>query len=653
MNTALQFWVRGLHRSPLLASDAASAYLNDRQTYPLLWANGDEDREELHSPLFKIRELLGMGLHRKFCGSWIKVPSALLLVSVLASCGGGDKDKQDPGNSQPPSVDVVHASQGGSVEGPDGSGIEIPPGALRADTPVSIRKLPADALTLPTGSTITGSVYEFMPAELEFAQQVTLTLPAPDEIPEGRELAVLEYEKPAVQPREIQATAASTGEPKIRCAGQAQGFEAIRFFTRSSGPKAVVSVPKGSCTASEYLLPVPLTGAPEATFTGCGLDEAKYAETRNDEVKLVNRHVACEKTTTELTVIESDPTPGLPNRTLGKVSVQVLLSVSGPNTKLAKQMELRFRIASKFEPDASNIDEPAPSTRKANLNPTIHFGVEVNCVPDSVNQGTCSLPTTLETVSLAANSTTWSRPLTVPVNFQISPTASPSIAYFSPIINLRSAVANSPNDARHGHYFGSQLSVPTIRCDQNIIQEKRQGCVFPQAAAVLVMSRSEAKYREAAEHIAEAQASGSPGAFKLKEGTRAISDGSASLQRVKYEIGVDANRFASCTGSSSLYNTRPLSQSASCTANGTDCQCDEYPFASTRSGGRFSPTVTSVKKISGPQNVAGGRALGTFLSRERVLDLSTYTGATPTASTFDPLLYPFDSRSDNFWVMIK
>ncbi|WP_082928451.1 NucA/NucB deoxyribonuclease domain-containing protein [Cupriavidus gilardii] len=194
-----------------------------------------------------------------------------------------------------------------------------------------------------------------------------------------------------------------------------------------------------------------------------------------------------------------------------------------------------------------------------------------------------------------------------------------------------------------------------LRCDRGVAYSGDNGCVFPQAAAVLTVSSPGAE--EYAAHIMEAQTAGAPGKFQMKPGFRAIADDSVRgtglvLQRTQIPIMNVANRYASCGSPSSLIVQNPRA-SSSCSPTGgvPTCQCDEYPFASTYQGAFEMPSTTSAKYILAAHNGKGGTDLGTFYRQERVIDLSYETGQ--AGSRLDP--YPAFVREyggDAFWVHV-
>ena len=105
------------------------------------------------------------------------------LVLTLAACGGGGNDD---GRAGTPPVTVVIGAAGGTVTGPNGAKVEIPPGALGTDTTIAIALTSAGAPALPTGFTANGQMFAFTPHGTTFAVPVTMTLPFdPASVPAG------------------------------------------------------------------------------------------------------------------------------------------------------------------------------------------------------------------------------------------------------------------------------------------------------------------------------------------------------------------------------------------------------------------------------------------------------------------------------------
>ena len=102
--------------------------------------------------------------------------AALLAGVVLAACGGGDDIA--PAAPATASASATIGAAGGTLDGPDGSQVVIPAGALAQDTLITIAKrdIGAPAET-PDGYT-RSATYEFTPHDIAFAQPVTMRIPA-------------------------------------------------------------------------------------------------------------------------------------------------------------------------------------------------------------------------------------------------------------------------------------------------------------------------------------------------------------------------------------------------------------------------------------------------------------------------------------------
>ncbi len=104
--------------------------------------------------------------------------AAVLLSWVLAGCGSDD-DSSAPMDQASATIGAA----GGTVDGPDGVRVVVPPGALAAPTTIRIARsatgAPADA---PDGYGPLGAVYEFTPHGLNFAVPVTISMPAPSSV---------------------------------------------------------------------------------------------------------------------------------------------------------------------------------------------------------------------------------------------------------------------------------------------------------------------------------------------------------------------------------------------------------------------------------------------------------------------------------------
>ncbi len=101
--------------------------------------------------------------------------SAGMAALWIMACGG--TNVSDPGD--PTRATLVISAEGGTLVGPLGASITVPPGALTVDTPLTIA-LAADGtfVPLPDGAAPLGAVFAFTPHELAFTSPARIVLPA-------------------------------------------------------------------------------------------------------------------------------------------------------------------------------------------------------------------------------------------------------------------------------------------------------------------------------------------------------------------------------------------------------------------------------------------------------------------------------------------
>ena len=100
--------------------------------------------------------------------------AAACLLLMLAACGGGGDDGAGAGT---PAASTVVGAAGGTVSGPNGAKVVIPPGALATGTTIAITQTSAGAPPLPAGFSVSGQMFAFTPHGTTFALPVTITLP--------------------------------------------------------------------------------------------------------------------------------------------------------------------------------------------------------------------------------------------------------------------------------------------------------------------------------------------------------------------------------------------------------------------------------------------------------------------------------------------
>lgn len=112
---------------------------------------------------------------------------AMAVTAVTAACGGADvQDRVDPTRNEV----LVLADGGGRVQGPLGSYIFVPSGALTADTRIGIT-LAADGtyVEVPDAAAPRGAVFAFTPHGLAFAVPAEIGIPT--SVAEGDEATVI------------------------------------------------------------------------------------------------------------------------------------------------------------------------------------------------------------------------------------------------------------------------------------------------------------------------------------------------------------------------------------------------------------------------------------------------------------------------------
>jgi hypothetical protein len=139
----------------------------------------------------------------------------LLCGVLLAGCGGGGHSGDDA-----PAVAEASATigvAGGTLEGPDGVRVEVPPGALTRDTVIRVAKTAVGAPgTLPEGIAPV-PVYEFTPHGIDFNLPVTISMPTPAGDPAQRQVFM-------ASPGDSEWRSVNAGGDASRTAWQVMGF---------------------------------------------------------------------------------------------------------------------------------------------------------------------------------------------------------------------------------------------------------------------------------------------------------------------------------------------------------------------------------------------------------------------------------------------
>jgi hypothetical protein len=584
---------------------------------------------------------------------------------------------------------TVDAATGGVVESSDGTALDIPAGALTTTTVVAVTNEVVPQTVLPADVVALSDAIEIRPANLQFSTPVEMTVTISAPIPDGMTIAfvdVLPYEAGA-----LRASVASAGNLRRAAAAGVSGRVKRAAVTGVNLPsnlacgnvqnvdtggkykltgimsairKVAVAVPVSLCSSVEEIVPTPFPRDTDQACSGSG-----QFSPMGSSAGLVNRHVQClsglgtnQVVQADLELVSTNPNTGVNNWrfvtdprtvtrptstfTFGRGDFQTELSISGPSNVLTKRFTVRQRLVN-FERETQN------SSNTGDFNPTsMRTRPVFSCGGATSSAATCTYDPVVLSVPLNGG---WSQPQSFEMRFNW--TAAPdSVVDFETFqlyggtteIAVGSSSFDRPNNNPPFSLFAGMVMSP-LRCDRNGAQQSTRGCVFPEAAAVYVQRRSDTRILEAAAHIFEAQTGpiDAPGRFRLREGTRALPDsavtGSRALQRARDDVA-QFNRARTCGASDSLYNTRlPLNRSQSCAAGAPNCQCDEYPFASTWSGGYFRPSNTSAKLINGSHNQSSGGGLPAFLRKERVIDFTRYP-----SGTFDPAT--ISHEGDDYWV---
>jgi VCBS repeat-containing protein len=573
---------------------------------------------------------------------------------------------------------LINATKGGVIT--SGTGVEgepglfIPAGSLASDTTISLVATSGTVIGLPAGAIALGDVLEVGPSGISFVTPVTLNLPVPSNIPEGKVLAVIElpgatagfaraginFEQSAFQDTNLRRVAKSklpsggvmaiaadvlVSVPVLCVNSQDIRAGRINVDLSRAARYITAAVPPEACTSSTTTS-VKRALIPSTTTAPC--TDADWAKVANGGVELVSRHVQCG------VYISSDfDITGADDTDYGKFRWEVRVGSHDPANGLNKTFSFSTRLS-------RTAPAFADSPKQSSALPTLSFQPVISCSSSQDNSGQCLFaPTTLSVTAQGSVPTSlnqgWSSANNTALNVSWNGGDGTWNDFSFNQLELHFAKPGGTISLSDRNYAGFLLGFSSLRCDKKLSSGTiTDGCVYPAAPAVLVLSATDPAVKEAAEHIREAQ----QGPLKALGGldvdpvtsVATASTGNA-LQRTRIDAANKSNRAASCEGSQSLFVTRPGPVSASCQANPAGCQCDEYPFAATWNGGFFAPNNTSVKRIQGPQNQRAGANLSGFYQKERVLDLTVYDGS-PTATPYD-LNQERSRAGENFWVHIE
>ena len=112
---------------------------------------------------------------------------------LLAACGGGDDAPAPapvPAPATTPAPSGIGAA-GGTVTGPNGAQVVVPPNALTSNVPIAVAQSSTGAPPLPATRTAAGEVFALTPHGTTFAVPATISVPFnPASVPTGRSPAL-------------------------------------------------------------------------------------------------------------------------------------------------------------------------------------------------------------------------------------------------------------------------------------------------------------------------------------------------------------------------------------------------------------------------------------------------------------------------------
>ena len=480
---------------------------------------------------------------------------------------------------------LITADEGGTVAGGttgEEASLYVAPGALSIDTTIVLTTEPQAPSSLPAGVTAMSDIVEIKPAGLVFLKPASLSFLMKQNVPTDTGLVVVRLDAnksvlgqqarrvgvasvkatPTMKARSVngRATASAINLPGgLDCVSGHFIDGASRFALSSvvaAARLAVLAVPKSVCLS--YLVPadgpVPLdtTEACDRDEQFGGVSDRVPLGISEIESSLLNRHVDCRTSrspeaqypyvdmlkdangnvTGTVASASADPTTTTEVQ-VARVRFEFQMTTFPPSTVLSKSVRYRARIV-EYD-DAGYTNYKGPARPDVFLRPIpLCYTFANNGFPEAATQACDLKPQSIKVRTLRSGITNeyeWSAWAEMPVQFNWTNTATSQfdMAFFSlslPEFFLR--VAGSDEQFRRPGGYGpnsiaSSLNyLPGLRCDRGVAQVDTEGCVCHEAAPVYVLKTSDSAVSEAAEHIREAQAFGSPGKFLLKPQTRAL-----------------------------------------------------------------------------------------------------------------------------------
>ncbi|MFN7692604.1 MAG: NucA/NucB deoxyribonuclease domain-containing protein [Burkholderiales bacterium] len=537
---------------------------------------------------------------------------------------------------------TVPAAEGGSIPLPNGQSLDIPPGALGADTSLPITEEAVPEGLLPADATPLSKVLKLGANGLTLLKPAAISLPLPADLGPDETLAVLELEETT----NVKVLAAGDGLKRTLGLSVAGGWQCVNRqnadidnrISAKVGQGAKPATPKNvkkvvvvrtftrNCAFVEPRVTAP--GVPSITDQACTQDADFLAV--NGDLSLVSRHVACMQGQDvgngfDVRVVDvvdkdgnvtnwkpvNDSTPAASDRNIGNGRIVAKLSIHGASEGLQKKVMLELGIADFIANPNAPVDFAAKS-RNLRLKALIQVCAD--------NSG-CTVTESGEVmVSLSGGTRRVETTVALPdpgfenqhkVNLHIDKL-------------LYAVVGNEYNTSVR--FVDPVLTfLPQLTCDNSLARAKTKGCVFENAAAVFQPTG----VPQSAAHIAKSQSElAKLGTYVPQIGTRALGGG-RELTRTRDITEIKANRAETTKLCASERKENP----PSCTANPdpdtpgvieANCDCDEYPFASTKQAGASTerPGV-QIAFIAAKDNRSAGSQLGNFYRRERIKD-ATY-----------------------------
>ncbi len=551
---------------------------------------------------------------------------------------------------------AINAAEGGEAHTSMGAIVEIPAGALSGDAVVQLTQLSPSKFALPDGFQPLGEALLIDTGGARLNGVISVSLPDVPNLPEGKVLAVFESAPPA--PTGTATSSLMTTMSTASSGGRLSGvpYEALK------GGKVNLSISQAGALMLGAVDAAALSGPtapasttakagqlPRVSDTACFRDEDFRPLNPKDsptyETQLHNRHVACSEFGVKDQITNMLDKEQYPRALY--FDLKAKWSIHGPANRLGKRMllKLSYTYNKVLSPPVDQVPVP-PLKVRAVLS---CFPTSNAYNPDSVN---CN---TTQEFRLNDGVKDVSKEFDIPISW---PDANKKIAEFRFELKLYySTDGKTPNfeyDSITNH-----LESVNMRCDVGQVWGQESGCVFPQASAVLVLDDNP----QSMAHIRDAIAAheSMPGQYTgLRPGTRAIAQRSDSpytgLQRLRVTSLIKANRAKSkmlceaLPSHPSSYSSCPDFSDPDSVEALTPCDCDEYPFASTREGAAMPRTYgeASVRYISRTDNRSAGAKLGAFLRKERLIDPFDHKRMKSWLSRISP---PPKLDPDNAWVI--